>query len=63
VKLQGIPLVTQKSTRFGSLFRLVGQYVGSPDNRCLKLLLSNVLTNTRPRGDVSWDPQLVCLAL
>jgi hypothetical protein len=30
-----------------------------PEDMCLKLLLSNVLSNTRPRGDVSWDPQLV----
>jgi hypothetical protein len=37
--------------------------VGSLDDRRLKLLLSNVLSNTRPRGDVSQDPQLLCLAL
>jgi hypothetical protein len=59
VKLQ----VTQKSTRSGSLFRPLGQYVGLQEDRCLKLLLSNVLSNTRPRGVVSRDPQLVCLAL
>jgi hypothetical protein len=46
-EVAGIPLVTQKSTRSGSLFRSVDQYVGSPD-RCLKLLLSSVLSNTRP---------------
>jgi hypothetical protein len=37
-------------------FRSFGQYVGSLEDRCLKLLLSSVLNNTRPRGDVSRDP-------
>jgi hypothetical protein len=57
VKSQGILLVTQtqKSTRSSSLFRSFGQYVSSPEVRCLKLLLSNILSNIHPRGDVSRD--------
>jgi hypothetical protein len=62
-EVAGDTLVTQKSTRSGSLFRSVGHHVGSPEDRCLKLLLSKVVSNSRPRGDVSQDRQLVCLAL
>jgi hypothetical protein len=60
--LGGIPFVTQKSTTSGSLFLSVDQYVGSPVDMCLKFL-SVVLIILRPLGDISLDPQLVCLGL
>jgi hypothetical protein len=47
----GMPFVTQKSTRSGSLFLSYGQYVGSPI----------VLSSSRPLGVMSLDPQLICL--
>jgi hypothetical protein len=62
-KSWGIPFVTQKFSRSGSLFLLDGKYEGSPADRCFKLFLSIVLSTSRPLGTVSLDPQLVCLAL
>jgi hypothetical protein len=55
--------VKQKSIRSGSLFLSVGQYVGCLIDRCLKLVLSTVLSISRPLGHISLDPQSVCLAL
>jgi hypothetical protein len=55
--------VTQKSTRSGSLFLSDGQYVGSPEDICFKLFFFNVLSTSRPLGEVSLNPQSVCLAL
>jgi hypothetical protein len=62
-KSWGIPFVKQKSTRSGSLFLSDGQYVGSPVDRCFKLILSVALSISRPLGVMSLDPQSVCLAL
>jgi hypothetical protein len=58
-----IHFATQKSIRPGSLFLPVGQYVSSPVDICLKLFLSIVLSISCPLGDVSLDPQSLCLAL
>jgi hypothetical protein len=55
--------VTQKSTRSGSLFLSDGQYVGSPEDRCFELFFPIVLSTSRPLGEISLDPQSVCLAL
>jgi hypothetical protein len=62
-KFWRIPSVTQKSTESGSLFLSVGQYVGSPVDRCFKLLLSSVLSSSRHLGVIILDPQSVCFAL
>jgi hypothetical protein len=37
--------------------------VGYPIERYFKLLLSIVLSRSRPLGELSLDPQLVCFAL
>jgi hypothetical protein len=58
-----MPLVTQKSIISGSLFRSVGQYVGSPVERCLKLWCSRTVWRVRPQGEIRREPQSVCFAL
>jgi hypothetical protein len=51
VKSQGMPFVTQKSSRSGSLFLSDDKYVGSPIDRCFKLLLSIFLDGSCPLGE------------
>jgi hypothetical protein len=51
-----VPFETQKSTRSGSLFLSDGQYVGSPIDRCFKLLPSIVLCSLCPLGVMGLDP-------
>jgi hypothetical protein len=53
-KSEEIPFVTQKSIRSGILFTSDGQYVGCPVERWVRLLLSIVLSRTRPRGVMSY---------
>jgi hypothetical protein len=43
----GMPLVMQKSITSGSLFRSVGQYVGLPVEKCLKLWCSRTVWRVR----------------
>jgi hypothetical protein len=62
-KFWGIPFVTHKSTRSGSLFLPDGQYVGSPIGRSFKLFLSIVLSTSRPMGVMSLDPQVSMLSM
>jgi hypothetical protein len=54
-------LLTQKSTRSGSLFLSDGQYGGSPIDWYFKLFLSVVLSSSRPLNVMSLDPQSVCV--
>jgi hypothetical protein len=62
MKSWGIHVVTQMSTRLGSLFLSDGQCVSSPMDRCLKLLLS-ILNSSHPLDVMSLDLQLVYFAL
>jgi hypothetical protein len=59
----GMHFVTQKSVWSGSSFLSDGQYVGSPVDRCVKLLPSIVMSSSRPFNEMSLDPQSVRFAL
>jgi hypothetical protein len=56
-KSWGIPFVTQKCTRSGSLFLSDGQNVGSPVDIRFKLFLSIVLSSSRPLGVMNLNPR------
>jgi hypothetical protein len=55
--------VTQKFARSGGFSLSDGQYVSFPEDRCFKLLFYIVLSTLRPLGEMSLDPQSLCLAL
>ena len=59
----GIHLTTAKSIRSGTFLLSLGQYVGSPVETCSRLAVCMALNNSRPLGEVSLDPHLVCFAL
>jgi hypothetical protein len=61
-KSWGMPSVAHKSTRSSSLSLSDVQYVGSPVDRCFKLLLSIVSGSSRPLNEMSLHPPLVCFA-
>jgi hypothetical protein len=55
--------VILKTIRSGSIFLSDGQYVCFPVDIWVRLYLPVVFRTTRPLGEMSLDPQSVCLAL
>ena len=59
----GMPFVTQKSIKSGSLFGSDGQYVGLPVDTSERFIANMVLKSSLSLGEIILHPHIVGLAL